>query len=322
MSKVEQILEGVVLDHTTIDNKHVLYGYHTSLVDHLSFDEDLGFLVIHNKSSDEFLEARRAVLDAEVAETGRDVRRKHSKTTYDASSEEQSVLTQPDERIIHMLAFGLPQYVKDSRGNRTGGIERLVTPITKFRDLNPADQTIGKQGKGVGFRLYNAPWALKGTAENPDEVVAYSLEVPETRVLDLHRVLDTGRFGYLKGVSRHGGRIALTQWRGIDQIRREAYGELTDKDFEVTERVRHLPEYLGRLRHIPSEGLEDVVDGVHAGYDQRLKRRADVVILPQPPRGSVSQHLRGAESVPEISEELLIVRNSLIKLRKEGIYRP
>lgn len=100
--------------------------------------------------------------------------------------------------------------------SRNGGIDNdeLVTPITDLRQLHPHDQTVDKQGKGVGARIYNSPEATLGILDVPDVVGAYALTLNLANILDMRRKQGTTTARIL----RHASRIVRARVGTLDAL--------------------------------------------------------------------------------------------------------
>jgi|SRR6185312_12508025 len=59
----------------------------------------------------------------------------------------------------------------------TADVAERFRPWNSITCLDPELVTVGRQGKGVGARVYNTPQALDGTAERPDQIGMYRFSV-------------------------------------------------------------------------------------------------------------------------------------------------
>ncbi len=289
LTKEERIVDGVDFGHSPLDNSLSFHSDHPDLTDHLVYDPELNFLVFENTGT--VAAANRGVSSVEPAHAD----------------------------MVHLLAFGLPKYVT---GPKASGpkLASIINPVVNFRDLPDSEKTIAKQGKGVGPRMYNTPWALRGTSEDPDTVVAYSLTLHRKGILDLREEQDHTLVGKALRIGRHAGRIGMAEAYGLGKIRRSLVSDLTDKQLPLRERLSHLSKDMARLPKAQSEGLSEVVHNVHDDYMRRFNGSPDAVLLHQPPRADIRQALRGAEAAADIPQEFLIIR-SAIMIRREGLYQ-
>lgn len=131
------------------------------------------------------------------------------------------------------------------------GLPTELTQATELSDIPKADRTIDLQGKGVGRRLYNTPHAAAGLAHEPWDIGAYAFQVNPRKILDTRSVSDQTLGGKAHRIMQHASRIVRS--------------------------------------HI--QGLEDVVDEIHASY-----KGYEAVIISQPPRAAQRQQARGMSS--------------------------
>lgn len=134
-----------------------------------------------------------------------------------------------DQFGTHIVGFGktlptdVPTRYQQGRWRQTG----LVTPVVDFAMLSPQDQTIDKQGKGVGPRLYNTPLGLRGTAEDPKHITAYSFWLSRDVILDLTSPSDTTIVGKARRIATHGQRIVRSRFQGVDAIVADIHAQQT-----------------------------------------------------------------------------------------------
>lgn len=108
----------------------------------------------------------------------------------------------PTERELGqktLLGFGVSGWQKG-----IDEVEESFRGITTISDLAPDVLTIGRQGKGIGPRLYNTPQALSATAEQPSTVGMYAFNINPQLILDKRRATDKTPVGKMRRVMEHG----------------------------------------------------------------------------------------------------------------------
>jgi hypothetical protein len=136
----------------------------------------------------------------------------------------------------------------------------ITHSITELAQVPLRDQTIDKQGKGVGMRLYNTPHAFAGLADAPTHIGAYTvtLRVGPGRILDTRKASDATMHGKLQRISRHAGRMMLSVTEDLSVLTNtihESYG-VHDAVLISQPPLARLREILCRTRPpIPSEFL-------------------------------------------------------------------
>lgn len=97
-------------------------------------------------------------------------------------------------------------------------LAETVTSITRFSELPKREQTIDRQGKGIGLRLYNTPDGPLGLSHYQPHVGAYSIELDKDRssIHDLRKDSDSQLGGKAVRVSRHLSRIISTGVKGLE----------------------------------------------------------------------------------------------------------
>jgi len=128
---------------------------------------------------------------------------------------------------LRLLGFGVPIA-------RQGGFDRsdVVRPLTEFRDLPPAEQSIDHQGKGVGPRLYNVRAALAGAWSKPDAIGVYTFDISPARLLDGRQA----QGGKIARLARHAGRIARSKLVGVEAVVagiHDSYGDADAVELEM-----------------------------------------------------------------------------------------
>jgi len=110
---------------------------------------------------------------------------------------------------LRLLGFGVPVA-------RQGGVDNaaVVRPLTEFRDLPRPEQTIDRQGKGVGPRLYNVREALAGAWTKPAAVGVYTFDIAPARLLDGRQT----QGGKMARIARHAGRVVRSQLLGVEAV--------------------------------------------------------------------------------------------------------
>lgn len=114
-----------------------------------------------------------------------------------------------DAEPTSFVGFGAPY-------SSVGGMDNdeLITPITGLRQLHPGDQTVDKQGKGVGPRMYNTPEAALGTSDIPDVIGAYIFALNLARILDMRR----RQGGTPIRILRHASRMVKSRVGSLDGL--------------------------------------------------------------------------------------------------------
>lgn len=111
---------------------------------------------------------------------------------------------------LRLLGFATPY------GEGKGGMDMsaIVHPLTRFSDLLPAYQTIDRQGKGVGPRLYNIREAFGGAKEKPASIGVYTFDINPRNLLDAR----TTQGGKAARIGRHAGRILRSKLNGLETV--------------------------------------------------------------------------------------------------------
>lgn len=85
--------------------------------------------------------------------------------------------------LRRVLAFGAPTDFQGIPDNNS-----VVTPITKFHQLYPTEQTARRQRNGVGPHLFNMPHDVDGLSGSEHGVVhAYTFHIDPNRITDMRR---------------------------------------------------------------------------------------------------------------------------------------
>lgn len=153
----------------------------------------------------------------------------------------------------------------------------VLHSVTELYQLPPADQTVDKQGKGVGLRLYNTPHALAGLAAAPRMVAACALTVERDSVLDTRAPADSTLAGKGSRIARHFGRLVFARTENLAVLTsaiHQSYGDADAVLFNQPPRAR-LREHTRRARSpIPSSFM--IVRNPHlpvqvAGWRERIE---------------------------------------------------
>ncbi|HSX16727.1 MAG TPA: hypothetical protein VLH86_01340 [Patescibacteria group bacterium] len=102
--------------------------------------------------------------------------------------------------------------------DRAAGLPATAYSVTEYADLDPQDQTIDLQGKGVGWRLYNTAQAVAGRAVQCDQVAAYTITIDRASILDTRQPTDSTMKGKLQRIARHGGRMLMAASGDLETV--------------------------------------------------------------------------------------------------------
>lgn len=134
--------------------------------------------------------------------------------------------------------------------------------VAELAQVPLADQTVDKQGKGVGLRLYNSPHALAGLADAPadapDRVAAYMLTLDTRAVLDTRTASDRTLTGKAQRIARHFGRMVFSHTETLEVLTtaiHESYGAADAVLFSQPPRARLRELTRGVRPPVPSRFL-------------------------------------------------------------------
>lgn len=132
-----------------------------------------------------------------------------------------SLQPEPAGENVRLLGFGA---LRSPNGGFDLSDEAIS--IVDFSQLHSSAQSIDLQGKGVGPRLYNTPWAAAGLTDAPSRQGAYLVDI------DLAKVFDTRNTqgNKFQRIRRHAGRIVRSKLEGEERVVSEIHESFGDAE--------------------------------------------------------------------------------------------
>jgi hypothetical protein len=127
--------------------------------------------------------------------------------------------------LQHALGFYSPPNPLDEPPSQ-------LESVVSLDDLPPDQCCIGRQGKGVGARLYNTPEGVMSAPQEPVAVGAYLFDVAGATILDARKPSDYTARGKVMRIASHAGRIAETIIRpnGLQKVTDRVHKSYKDAD--------------------------------------------------------------------------------------------